>query len=254
MDFMFLNKSDQVIVDFDVRSEIVSKDKFFERAKRYISTDSETLLYRQSLFSDILKISGLSDFLKALSEKHTEYEPLMKYAQASNTEEKLHSILYPTVYIELVKFIYESLSSLKSSFTSESLKQLYTLAQNDIESDEYKRIERYYEKNNERLRSVKSVTIGVNLNALYQPKEAGIISLNKEEFKSGDLLDRIIKLDFEKDEYHCIAPITVIDKKLGFRESQQVNYAFLKAMGKVLDPFVLSENQHRQRVYGCIFI
>ena len=67
------------------------------------------------------------------------------------------------------------------------------LAQSDIESDEYKRIKRYYDKNAERLRSVKSVTIGVNLNALYQPKEAGIISLNKEEFKSGDLLDRIIK-------------------------------------------------------------
>ena len=235
MDFMLLNKSDQAIVDFDVRSEIVSKDKFFERAKRYISTDSETLLYRQSLFSDILKISGLSDFFKTLSEKLTEYEPLMKYSQAANTEEKLHSILYPTVYIELVKFIYESLSSLKSSITAESLKQLYTLAQNDIESDEYKRIERYYEKNTDRLRSVNSVTIGVNLNGLYQPKEAGIISLNKEEFKSGDLLDRIIKLDFEKDEYHCIAPITVIDKKLGFQESQQVNYAFLKAMSKVLD-------------------
>ena len=235
MDFMFLNKIEQTIVDFDVKSEIVSKDKFFERAKKYISTDSETLLYRQSLFYDILKISGLSDFFKTLSEKLTEYEPLMKYSQAANTEEKLHSILYPTVYIELVKFIYESLSSLKSSITAESLKQLYTLAQNDIESDEYKRIERYYEKNNERLRSVNSVTIGVNLNALYQPKEAGIISLNKEEFKSGDLLDRIIKLDFEKDKYHCIAPITVIDKKLGFQESQQVNYAFLKAIGKVLD-------------------
>lgn len=235
MDFMLLNKIDQTIVDFDVRAEIISKDKFFDRAKKYISTDKETLLYRQSLFEDILRISGLSEFLKTLSEKLTEYEPLMKYAQVSNTEEKLHNILYPTVYIELVKFIFESLTSIKSSITSESLKQLYILAHNDIESDEYKRIERYYEKNNERLRSVNSVTVGVNLNALYQPIEAGIISLNNNTFKSGDLLDRIIKLDFEKDEYHCIAPITVIDKKLGFQESQQVNFAFLKAMGKVLD-------------------
>ena len=232
---MLLNKGDQVIVDFDVRSEIVSKDKFFERAKKYISTDKETLLYRQALFADILKISGLSEFLRTLSKKLAEYEPLMKYTQASNTEEKMNSILYPTVYIELVKFIYESLSSLKSSIISESLRLLYTLAENDFKSDEYKHIERYYENNRDRLRSVNSVTIGVNLNALYQPKEAGIISLNKEEFKSGDLLDRIIKLDFEKDKYHCIAPITVIDKKLGFQESQQVNYAFLKAMGKVLD-------------------
>ncbi len=235
MDFMYLNRGDQAIVDFDIRSEIVSKDKFLERAQRYISTDEETLLHRQALFADILRINELSDFLITLSEKLTEYAPLMKYSQASGTEEKLHSVLYPTIYIELVKYIYETLSSFKSSISSQSLKHLYELAKDDIESSEYTRLERYYEKNADRLRSAYSVTIGVNLDALFQPKEAGIISVNKEEFKSGDLLDRIIKLDFEKDEYHCIAPITVIDKKLSLHESQQVNYAFLKAMSKVLD-------------------
>ena len=237
MDFMFLNlnREKQTVIDFDVRSEIVSKDKFFERAKRYISIDEKTLLYRQNLFFDILKIKGLAEFLISLSEKLTEYAPLMKNSQTSNREEKLRNVLYPTVYIELVRFIYETLSSLYGNITSESLKNLYELAKSDMASDEYQRMERYYEKNADILRSVHSVTIGVNLGALYQPQEAGIISLNDKVFKSGDLLDRIIKLDFEKDEYHCIAPITVIDKKLGFQESQQVNYAFLKAMGKVLD-------------------
>ena len=235
MDFMLLNKSEQAIIDFDVRSEIISKDTFFERAKRYISTDEETLLHRQALFSDILKINELSEFLISLSEKLAEYSPLMKHYQTSSTEDKVHNILYPTIYIEIVKYVYGRLHSIEDSITAESLKQLYSLSKNDIESDEFKRVERYYEKNAGKLRSVTSVTIGVNLDALYQPKEAGIISLNKEEFKSGDLLDRIIKLDFEKDEFHCIAPLTVIDKKLGFRESQQVNYAFLKAISKVLD-------------------
>jgi len=234
MDFMLLRSDDKSIIDFDIRSEIVSKDKFFERAKRYISTDEKTLLYRQSLFANILNVNGLSDFFITLLEKLTEYEPLMKYSQASNVEEKLQSVLYPSVYIGLVKYIYEVLKEFEGRITSESIKDLYTLAKNDVESDEYKRLERYYEKNNEILRSIHSVTVGVNLNTLYQPTEAGIISLNKDEFKSGDILDRIVKLDFEKDEFHCIAPITVIDKHLGFRESQQVNYAFLKAMGKVL--------------------
>lgn len=235
MDFMRLNKSEQAIIDFDARSEFVSKDRFFESAKRYIITDKEVLLYRQSLFADILKVNGLSEFLKRLLEKLTMYESLMKCGQTADTEEKLHRILYPTAYIELVKYIYETLSAIKEIITAESVRSLYELAKKDFESDEYKNLERYYEKNSDRLRSVNSVTIGVNLNALYQPTEAGIISLNKEEFKSGDLLDRIIKLDFEKDGFHCIAPITVIDKKLGYQESQQVNYAFLKAMGKVFD-------------------
>ena len=235
MDFMFLNRDERVIANFDVRSEIVSKDQFFQRAQCYISTNKETLLHRQALFFDVLTVNGVSEFLILFFEKLTEYAPLMKYTQASNIEEKFQRVLYPTVYINLVKFVYETLSVFIDHVTSESLKHLYNLAKDDIESDEYTRMEHYYEKNTKRLRSVHSVTVGVNLNALYQPKEAGIISLNEEEFKSGDLLDRIIKLDFEKDEYHCIAPLTIIDKKLGFTESQQVNYTFLKAMGKVLD-------------------
>ena len=59
--------------------------------------------------------------------------------------------------------------------------------------------------------------------------------MNSEEFKSGDLLDRILRLDFSKDDFHCIAPLTTIDKKLSLQENQQINYAVLKAFGRVVD-------------------
>ena len=236
MDFLYLSESDPFVIDFDPRREIVSKDRFLNQAKKYISTDEKTLLYRQCLFSDILKISCLSDFLVSLHGKLTEYAPLMQYSpQADNNEERIHNVLYPTVYIELVQFICDSLSPMTEAVTSDSLKHLYDLAKRDMESVEYRRLVRYYEANLHTLRRIKSVTIGVNLDALYRPTEAGIVSLHEKTFRSGDLLDRIIKLDFEKDDFHCLAPLTVIDKKLGYRESQQINYALLKAMGRVLD-------------------
>ena len=236
MDFMFLNKDDQGILDFDARAEIVAKDRFFDSAQKYISTDKETLLHRQALFADVLKIEKLSAFLCALSEKLIEYEPLVTYhLKASNREERVRNILFPMVYIDLVRFIYTSLSPIMGAVTSASVKQLFELAKEDIESNEYKRIEKYYEKNTGKLNAIKSVTIGVNLNAMYGAKEAGILSLNSEEFKSGDLLDRILRLDFAKDDFHCIAPLTKIDKKLGFQESQQINYAILKSMEQILD-------------------
>ena len=236
MDFMFLSRNEHPAIDFDVRAEIVSKDAFFAKAKKYISTNAETLLYRQTLFSDLLKVRGLSDFTIALSDKLSEYAPLIQsHSPAKSNEDKIHDVLYPTFYTELVRFIYESLFPIRNDLSSAPFKHLYELAEQEIESEEYKRLERYYEMNLEKLRSINSVTIGVNLDALCQPQEAGILSINKEEFKSGDLLDRILKLDFEKDEFHCIAPLTVIDKKLGYQESQQINYAVLKAMGKVLD-------------------
>ena len=54
MDFMFLSSSEQTVLNFDARSEIISKDRFFDRAKKFITTDPETLRYRQSLFHDLL--------------------------------------------------------------------------------------------------------------------------------------------------------------------------------------------------------
>ena len=236
MDFMFLNKEEQGVFNFDARAEIITKDRFFENAQKYISTDKETLLYRQKLFADILNIKQLSDFLSALCEKLTEYGPLITYhLKADKREERVRNILFPIIYIDLVEFVYTSLKPMMGDVTSESVKSLYELAKADIGSKEYQSIKKYYEKNMGKLNSIRSVTIGVNLNAMYAPKEAGILSFDSEEFKSGDLLDRILRFDFAKDDHHTIAPLTTFDKKLSFSENQQINFSILKAMSEVFD-------------------
>jgi hypothetical protein len=85
-----------------------------------------------------LNIGGLSDFLKTLYEKLSEYVPLMKCTGAVGTEDKLHTVLYPTVYIELVKFIYESLYPIKDNISSDAIKQL-TREQQEILTLRYKK-------------------------------------------------------------------------------------------------------------------
>ena len=93
MDFMYLNKEDLKTYDFDAREELVKKDGFFDNAKKYISLNEETILHRQVLFADILKSEALADFLCALSEKLTEYEPLVTYhIKANNREEHVRNI------------------------------------------------------------------------------------------------------------------------------------------------------------------
>ncbi|MBQ7379768.1 MAG: hypothetical protein IJW70_08875 [Clostridia bacterium] len=236
MDFMFLSTSEQTVLNFDARAEIVSKDRFFDQAKKYISTDPDTLLYRQSLFGDILKVDRLAEFLASFAERLKEYAPLMQeQPSAKDGEQKMHNILVPTVYIEITEFIYNSLLPCMDEVASCAIKGLFELVKNDMESDEYKKLAQYYEKNADKLRSVSSVTIGVNLNALLEPKEAGLVSINSQEYKSGDLLDRILRMDFEKDDFHCAAPLISLDKKLGYQDSQRVNFALLKAMSQVMN-------------------
>ena len=108
---MFLNGSEPTILNFDAGGEIISKDRFFDRAKKYISTDPETLRYRQSLFHDILKMEELSHFLSKFSEQLKEYASLMQEQPSTKDgEQKMHNILVPTVYVELTQFVYNSLS------------------------------------------------------------------------------------------------------------------------------------------------
>ena len=236
MDFMFLSSSEQTVLNFEARSEIISKDRFFDRAKKYITTDPETLRYRQSLFHDLLKFEEISSFLSSFSERLKDYAPLMQeQPSAKDGEQKMHNILVPTVYIEINRFIYDSLSPYMDKVESQAIKDLYELVKREAESDEYKRLARYYEKNAEQLRAVSSVTIGVNLNAVLEPKEAGLVSINSQAYRSGDLLDRILRMDFEKDTFHCAAPLVTLDKKLGYQDSQRVNFALLRAMSQVMN-------------------
>ena len=236
MDFMFLSSSEQTVLNFDARSEIISKDRFFDRAKKYITTDPETLRYRQSLFHDLLKFEEISSFLSSFSERLKEYASLMQeQPSAKDGEQKMHNILVPTVYVELSQFIHDSLAPHMQAVKSDAIKALFSLVDGDMASDEYKRLSQFYEKNAEKLRAVSSVTIGVNLNAVLEPKEAGLVSINSEEYKSGDLLDRILRMDFLKDEFHCLAPLVTLDKKLGYQDSQRVNFALLRAMSQVMN-------------------
>lgn len=236
MDFMFLSTSDQTVLNFDARAEIISKDRFFDRAKKYISTDPETLRYRQALFCDLLNSEEISRFMSDFSERLKEYSSLMQEQPGTKDgEQKMHNILVPTVYVETTRFIHDSLAPYMQTAKSDAIKALFSLVSSDMESDEFKRLSQFYETNANKLRAVSSVTIGVNLNAMLEPKEAGLVSINSEQYKSGDLLDRILRMDFEKDEFHCIAPLVTLDKKLGYQDSQRVNFALLRAMSQVMN-------------------
>jgi DNA mismatch repair ATPase MutS len=43
-----------------------------------------------------------------------------------------------------------------------------------------------------------------------KPYEAGVISINTEKYRSGNLFDRILRLDAKDDGYRCLAPLTPI--------------------------------------------
>jgi DNA mismatch repair ATPase MutS len=47
----------------------------------------------------------------------------------------------------------------------------------------------------------------VNLDAQLRSVEAGVVSINSQPFRSGDLIDRLLRLDVSDDGYRCITPL-----------------------------------------------
>ena len=85
----------------------------------------------------------------------------------------------------------------------------------------------------QRVREIKSITIGVNLDAQLRPSSAGVLSINSESFKSGDVLDKILRLNFKNDNYTCIANLVPFGKKQSENQKLALSHAFNSAIHDV---------------------
>jgi DNA mismatch repair ATPase MutS len=83
------------------------------------------------------------------------------------------------------------------------------------------------------IRSIKSINIGINLNAQLQPLEAGIISVNTEKYKSGDLFDRLLRGEIMEDKLNCLAPLIPIKKGISNEKIEAMTYALLNGIDEI---------------------
>ncbi|GHV12466.1 hypothetical protein FACS1894219_05420 [Clostridia bacterium] len=81
---------------------------------------------------------------------------------------------------------------------------------------------------------MKSITIGINLDSDLHPTEAGVLSLNDKYFRSGNIFDRILSVDFTDDGYRCIAPL--IPAKSGL--NNEIKNALDMALNNALESII----------------
>ncbi|MBO7273679.1 MAG: hypothetical protein J6V22_02365, partial [Clostridia bacterium] len=62
---------------------------------------------------------------------------------------------------------------------------------------------------------------------------AGVLSINSESFKSGDVLDKILRLNFKNDNYTCIANLVPFGKKQTENQKTALSLAFNSAINDV---------------------
>lgn len=197
----------------------------------FMTDDVEIIQYRQEIFEDILNEPEVLDLLQEILPILENINELYRLKDNSHeTEGQIYSIKLIELYIELINKIYLKTEKLKGRIKSRSLLNFAQFVA-DIATDEaFIKLVANTQKLSKAISQVKSVTIGMNLDATFSPYEFGVLSLNNKYVISNDFIGNLINRN-EKDNLNALCPLKVMSKSLSNEEKR---FAVM-AIGSVLN-------------------
>ena len=202
--------------------------------EEYFTTDPAVIRYRLEVFKDMLKCPEISKTLNKLIPILTDIMELRRLeADNGDTSSYLESITEIELYISCVETLFEGLSAVRDELHSESFSALADYITELATSDYHRELNAKLAELTNRVREIKSVTIGVNLDSQLRPSSAGVLSINSQEFRSGDVIEKILRLNFKEDEYTCIANLVPFGKKQSDNQKTALSLAFNSAINDV---------------------
>ncbi|MDE6579754.1 MAG: hypothetical protein K2K41_04390, partial [Ruminiclostridium sp.] len=84
------------------------------------------------------------------------------------------------------------------------------------------------------IQSLKSVTIGVNVDLALHPVEAGIVCVNNQNYMSGNIIDKLLRADISTNSFVCAAPLSVPAGILSKEERDRYQFAINSGLQRIL--------------------
>ena len=155
----------------------------------YLTSDPAVMKYRREMFEDMLECESLSKTLNSLIPVLSDIGELRRLeSDSGNTEDYLMCMTEIELYISSIDVLSRGLLPVRDKLKSEAFKTLAGKIAELSESDYYKELNKKLSELTARVREIRSVTIGVNLDAQLRATEAGVLSINPEPFRSGTCL------------------------------------------------------------------
>lgn len=200
----------------------------------FFTSDPEVIKYRMETFSDMLNNPELIKTLNSLLPILNDIMELRRLeADNGDTNDYLSSITEIELYISCVDTLDDGLNAVRDNLRGTAFRTLCDRISELAESEYYSELNERLCELTQRVREIKSVTIGVNLDAQLRPRDAGVLSINPEAFRSGDVLEKILRLNFKEDEYTCIANLVPFNKKQSENQKTALSLAFTSAINDV---------------------
>lgn len=207
---------------FDLKSTELSE---------FFTTDPAVITYRNQTFADLLNNPALTDTFHRLVPVLRDITELRRLDSdnGEDTASYLSSMTEIELYITCVDILHKGMEEVKGNLRGTAFRRLADCVTELAESDYYRELNRKLSELTGRVREIRSVTIGVNLDAQLRPAQAGVLAVNSQPFKSGDVLDKILRLNFKGDEYTCIANLVPFGKKQSENQKTALSLAFNSA-------------------------
>ena len=201
----------------------------------FFTEDLEVIKYRQKTVADILAIPELKSTLSSIHPILADIQELQRLDKESTNsgDSYLYSITEIELYVTCIDTLSKGFAPIKDRIQSPAFKNLCSFVLELASSDYYKELNEKLSNLASRVHEVKSVTIGVNLDRELRPSSAGVISVNAESFKSGKMLDKILRLSFKNDAMTTIAELTPFDKGMSDNKKEALVGAFHSAIEDV---------------------
>ena len=202
----------------------------------YFTNDPTVIAYRNETFADLLENPVLADTLRRLVpvlQDITELRRLESDSGEGDTASYLSSMTEIELYITCVDILHKGMAEVRGRLRGTAFRRLSDCVIELAESDYYRELNQKLSELTRRVREIRSVTIGVNLDSQLRPSQAGVLSINAEPFRSGEVLDKILRLNFKEDEYTCIANLVPFGKKQNDNQKTALSLAFNSAINDV---------------------
>lgn len=199
------------------------------------TTDPAVIAYRGEVFSDLARVPALSRVLSEAIPVLYDILSLRRLDDELGTsgEDYLYSITEIELYVSCIDLLSRGLAPIADQLKSRGFRAFADRIAELAGSDYYRELNEELSRLSSRIREVKSITVGVNLDAKLRPESAGVLSVNAEPFKSGELLDKILRMSFRSDAMTCIAPLCPFDKNQSENRRDALNHAFHGALADV---------------------
>lgn len=171
---------------------------------RMMTDDREVSDFRIGVFSDILSYPGMRErMLKLLDQIRflNDYGSFKKEHEVrSGMWDFLHRLSELNDYIKSVEAIRECLN--EYDIRSEGLRNLKEYMNAVYEASSFAELKHDIESLNATTSTLKSITLGINLNQSFEVESIGLISVNNKEFKGSGILSHFTEAITAKNGIH----------------------------------------------------